>query len=150
MKDKLLQQFDEYLEKQDMLNKLTEQQKLNEYGYSEIHTICYIETLKEPNVTQIARKLKMTRGAVSKIAKKLQSRGLIEAYMLPENNQKVLYRLTDKGRELYDAHEIRHNLWLERDNMFLGQFTKEELLTIGAFMEHYNQYLEKQIEELSL
>ena len=32
MRNILLQQFDEYLEKQDVLNKLTEKQKLNEYG----------------------------------------------------------------------------------------------------------------------
>lgn len=38
----LLVLFDEYLEKQDVLSKLTEAEKLHDLGYSEIHTIVAI------------------------------------------------------------------------------------------------------------
>ena len=45
----LLVLFDEYLEKQDVLSKLTEAEKLHDLGYSEIHTIVAIQELEEAN-----------------------------------------------------------------------------------------------------
>ena len=63
----LLVLFDEYLEKQDVLSKLTEAEKLHDLGYSEIHTIVAIQELEEANVTAIAEKMHMTKGAISKI-----------------------------------------------------------------------------------
>lgn len=149
MRTILLQQFDEYLEKQDILNKLTEKQKLNEYGYSEIHAIYYIKTLEHPNATELSKHLKMTRGAISKITQKLQHKGLIESFLLPDNKQKVYFRLTEKGEEMFDAHEDRHQLWVERDMQFLEKFDQNYLQQISDFMNQYNEYLEMQISDLS-
>lgn len=148
MEQELLEEFKKYLEKQDMLNKLTENQSLNEHGYSEIHTIVAIETLKEANVTSIAGRLKMTRGAISKITKKLVSKGLITPYTIPGNKQKIFFQLTEEGKVLYEAHEVRHNLWLERDCKFLSAFPEETFAVIFDFMKQYNEYLESQITEL--
>ena len=74
----LLNQFAEFLEKQDMLSKLTENEKLHSYGYSEIHVIAAIGDLEEPNVTALAKTLRLTKGAVSKITKRLISSNVIE------------------------------------------------------------------------
>ncbi|EGT3616060.1 MarR family transcriptional regulator [Clostridium perfringens] len=144
----LLKQFAEFLEKQDMLSKLTESEKLHNYGYSEIHVVAAIGDLESPNVTEIARTLKMTKSAVSKITKKLISSNVIEAYTIPDNKQKIFFKLSDIGKFLYEEHDKRHKLWLERDNQFLNQFSKKQLNEISEFMELYNNYLEKQIEEL--
>lgn len=148
MNIQLLNQFKEYLEKQDMLNKLTESQKLNEFGYSEIHTISAIEDLEDPNVTAIAKELNMTRGAISKITKKLISKGLIEAYELPENKQKVFFKLTETGKALYWEHDKRHNEWENRDLQFLNQFPIEQLEKIYLFMTSYNTYLASKIKNI--
>lgn len=139
----------EFLEKQDMLNKLTENSKLNSFGYSDIHTIRAIEDLDKPNVTAIAETLKMTRGAISKICRKLQEKELIESYRMPGNMQKVFFRLTPSGKELYNAHEDRHILWEKRDLDFLSRFDKDELSGISDFMKRYNDYLQQQIDDLS-
>lgn len=144
----LLNQFAEFLEKQDMLSKLTENEKLHSYGYSEIHVVAAIGNLEEPNVTELARTLKMTKGAVSKITKKLLLSGVIEAYTIPENRQKIFFRLLEQGEFLYGEHEKRHQLWLERDEHFLAQFTEQQLAEISKFMSLYNGYLEEQIKEL--
>ncbi len=149
MEKNILEYFSEFLEKQDMLCKLTESQKLHNYGYSEIHTIRAIHDLPQPNVTAIAEYLKLTKGAISKITKKLISQGLIDTYMLADNNQKIFFSLKEKGEDLYREHEKRHSLWQERDNIFLASFSKQELENITFFMKKYNNYLEKQIDELS-
>ena len=87
MYDTLLDLFAEYLEKQDALSKLTEHEKLHEYGYSEIHTIAAIASLPEPNVTSIAQQMKMTKGAVSKIIKR---------FYPPRQSNPTSFRITNK------------------------------------------------------
>lgn len=145
----ILNQFSEFLDKQDMLNKLSESSKLNDYGYSEIHTIRSIGNLENPNVTEIAKTLKMTRGAISKITKKLLSNGVIEVYRLLDNKRKIFFKLTVTGNVLYEEHEKRHKLWMDRDCKFLKQFSSEKLEQISEFMLSYNDYLEQQIKELN-
>ena len=54
MNTELMNAFVKYMEKQEILSKLTEDEKLHGYNYSEIHTIAAIGDLTEPNVTQIA------------------------------------------------------------------------------------------------
>ena len=148
MNTALLNLFASYMEKQEILSKLTESEKLHGYNYSEIHTMDAIGKVAEPNVTGIAAYLHMTRGAISKIAKKLQQDGLIETYRLPDNQQKIFYSLTEKGKVLCDEHEKRHALWLQRDDEFLSQYDPEYLCQIERFMTDFNAYLEKKIEQL--
>lgn len=148
MREELLSQIKEFLEKQDILCKLTESRLLHEYGYSEIHTVQAVGTLDEPNVTEIARSLRMTRGAVSKITKKLTQKGLLEPYARPDNRQKVFFRLTPAGQSLYREHETRHQLWRVRDLQFLSQFSSKRLHKIEEFLRLYNAYLEESIQEL--
>ena len=145
----LLSQMGRFLEKQDMLNMLTESANLHGYGYSEIHTIKAIKELDEPNVTEISRRLNMTRGAISKITKKLMKQGLIESYQVPDNRQKIFFRLTKAGQPLYEDHEKRHAQWERRDLDFLGGFPEKDLSAFLSFMNDYNAYLQQQIDTLT-
>ncbi len=148
MNTELLNLFAEHMEKQEVLSRLTEDERLHGFSYSEIHTIAAIGDLEEPNVTNIADRMNVTRGAISKIAKRLQEQGLIEAYRREGNKQKVFFRLAESGRVLYDEHEKRHELWLKRDNAFLAQFGEQTIEQVESFMRAFNEYLEEQISEL--
>ncbi len=140
--------FVKYMEKQEILSKLTEDEKLHGYNYSEIHTIAAIGDLEEPNVTNIANHMNVTRGAISKITKRLLTQNLIEAYQQDGNKQKIFFRLTESGQFLHDEHEKRHNLWLKRDDAFISQFDKKAVKQVEEFMRTFNDYLEVQIAEL--
>ena len=131
MNNELLTLFASYMEKQEILSKLTESEKLHGYNYSEIHTIDAIGKIESPNVTGISEYMHMTRGAISKIAKKLQQDGMIDTYRLPDNQQKK-----------------RHELWLQRDNDFLEKYSDKYLEQLKEFMTDFNCYLEEQIERL--
>ena len=148
MNEELMNLFVKYMEKQEILSKLTEDEKLHGYNYSEIHTIAAIGDLQEPNVTHIANFMNVTRGAISKITKKLLEQNLIEAYQRDGNKQKIFFRLTKSGQFLYDEHEKRHNLWLKRDNNFIKQFDHKTIEQVEQFMSAFNDYLETQIVEL--
>ncbi len=145
----LLKEIALLLERQDMLSKLTESSCLDEYGYSETHCIDFIGRLEMPNVTKVAEHMRMTRGAVSKMTKKLSAKGLIEKYTVESNKKEIYFRLTDRGRVLFEEHAKRHRLWEKRDMEFLAGYRKEEIEAVYQFMKEFNGYLEQQIAELS-
>lgn len=145
----LLRELALMLERQDMLSKLTESQCLDEYGYSETHCIDYIGKLERPNVTRVAEHMGMTRGAISKMTKKLLARELIEKYTLETNRKEVYFRLTEKGKLLFEEHAKRHRLWEKRDMNFLARYSAEEVRTVYRFMQEFNGYLESQIAEIA-
>ena len=151
MKDReeLLKELALMLERQDMLSKLTENQCLDEYGYSETHCIDYIGRLELPNVTKVAEHMGMTRGAISKMTKKLLAKGLIEKYTLETNKKEVYFKLTDQGRLLFDEHAKRHQRWEKRDMEFLARYSVEDVRTVSRFMTEFNGYLEEQIETIT-
>ena len=144
---RLLQEIALMLEHQDMLSKLTESQCLDEYGYSETHCIDNIGRLELPTVTKIAEQMQMTRGAISKMTKKLLAKGLIEKYTLETNKKEVYFKLTERGKVLFKEHEKRHKQWEKRDMQFLSRYSKEETDTILKFMQEFNVYLDEQIEQ---
>ena len=137
MKDReeLLKEIALMLERQDMLSKLTENQCLDEYGYS--------------NVTKVAEHMGMTRGAISKMTRKLLAKGLIEKYTLETNKKEVYFKLTDQGRLLFDEHAKRHQRWEKRDMEFLARYSVEDVRTVSRFMTEFNGYLEEQIETIT-
>lgn len=145
----LLKEISLMLERQDMLSKLTESSCLDEYGYSETHCIDFIGRLELPNVTKIAEHMGMTRGAISKMTKKLLAKGLIEKYTLETNKKEIYFKLTDQGKLLFEEHAKRHRMWEKRDMEFLEKYGKEEVDVLYKFMKEFNGYLEQQIEELS-
>ena len=147
--ERLLKELALMLERQDMLSKLTESQCLDEYGYSETHCIDSIGRLELPNVTKVAEHMGMTRGAISKMTKKLLSKGLIEKYTRETNKKEIYFRLTEQGEVLFEEHDKRHRLWERRDIEFLSRYSKEDVETVYRFMKKFNDYLEQQIEDLA-
>ena len=64
------------LERQDMLSKLTENQCLDEYGYSEtMYRLYFLEDWKRLNVRRWRSTWGLTCGAISKMTKKLSPLG---------------------------------------------------------------------------
>jgi len=142
----LLSEIASMLQRQELLTKLTENVCLEEYSYSETHCIDYIGKAELPNVTKIAENMQMTRGAISKMTKKLLTKGLIEKYTLENNKKEVYFKLTENGMELFKEHEKRHKLWEQRDTQFLERYSVAEIDTVTKFMKEFNLYLEEQIE----
>lgn len=147
MKAELIILFKEFADKQERIKKLAKNEKIRDYNYSEIHTIAAIGDLDEPNVTNISNYLNMTRGGISKIAKKLIQQGLITTEQRNDNIQKIFYNLTPKGKLLYDEHSKTHECRFNRDKEFLNRFSEEQLKTVYDFMNQFNEYLDMQIHK---
>lgn len=75
-----------------------------QYTSVEVHTLKYIADNPGITVTELARDYGKTKGAVSQILKKIESKNLIYRETDPNNDNKLLLYLTEKGKILDQAH----------------------------------------------
>ncbi len=87
---------------------------LRGYKSSEVHCIDYIGRNADSNVTKLAESFYMTRGAISKLTKKLIKKGVIQSYQKPDNKKEIYFRLTEPGKAIYKIHEELHKEFRER------------------------------------
>lgn len=66
------------------------------------------ENLPPPKMSEIARHADVTTAAISQIAAQLEQKELVERYSMSGDRRTVYVRITDKGREFYEA-EVRHS-----------------------------------------
>lgn len=129
------------------LNKFKMEDCLEGYKSSEVHCIEYIGNNSDSNVTKLAESFYMTRGAISKLTKKLMTKELIECYQKQDNKKEIYFRLTLKGQEVFQIHEELHQEFLDRDKAVFEQVTDEQLDIILHFLERYSNHLDKEIEK---
>lgn len=123
---------------------------LKGYNPSEIHCIAYIGEDKDSNVTKLAESFDMTRGAISKLSKKLVKKGLIESYQKRDNKKEVYFKLTEQGKAICSIHAEMHKEFKDRDQPFFEQVTEEQLDVILGFAEKYNVHLDAEIKKLGV
>ncbi|MBO0431229.1 MarR family transcriptional regulator [Enterococcus sp. DIV0660C] len=132
------------------LNKLTMEKRLEGYQPSEVHCIEFIGKNQDSNVTKLASSLFMTRSAISKITKKLVTKGYIESYQKPDNKKEIYFKLTEKGRAVFDVHERTHEEFQKRDQAIFDQVTEQQYEELARFLVKYDQHLNQEIEKLDL
>jgi DNA-binding MarR family transcriptional regulator len=75
---------------------------------SEIHTIETIGKHPGINVTRLAERMGVTKGAVSQMLKRLVHKKLISKRMIAGNEKEVAIELTDLGRTAFEHHKALH------------------------------------------
>ena len=129
------------------LNKFKMEDSLKGYKSSEVHCIEYIGRNVDSNVTKLAESFYMTRGALSKIAKKLIKKGIIESYQKPDNQKEIYFSLTPQGKVIYQIHEELHKEFQERDKAVFDQVTEEQFDIMLSFVEKYSRHLDAEIKK---
>ena len=129
------------------LNKSKMEDSLKGYKSSEVHYIEYIGKNADSNVTKLAESFYMTRGAISKMTKKLIRKGVIESYQKPDNKKEIYFRLTEQGQVIYKVHEELHKEIQERDKAVFEQVTEEQFDNMLSFVEKYSRHLDAEIKK---
>lgn len=145
--EQVMMGFRDLLNKTVWLNKFKMEESLKGYKSSEVHCIEYIGRNVDCNVTKLAEYFYMTRGAISKLTKKLIKKGVIESYQKPDNKKEIYFRLTEKGKGVYNIHEELHKEFQERDKVVFEKVTDEQFNSMISFVENYNQHLDEQIKK---
>ncbi|SCY54064.1 DNA-binding transcriptional regulator, MarR family [Paenibacillus polysaccharolyticus] len=123
---------------------------LQGYKPSEVHCIEFIEKNVDSNVTKLAESMYMTKGAISKLTKKLIEKGLIKDYQKTNNKKEVFFKLTQQGRVVFDIHEKLHKEFQERDESVFKHVTEEQFDHMLDFIELYSKHLDTEIKKQGL
>ncbi|AQR94861.1 MarR family transcriptional regulator [Clostridium saccharoperbutylacetonicum] len=142
--------FRELYNKMAWLNKSKMEDSLKGYKSSEVHYIECIGKNVEPNVTKLAESLYMTRGAISKMTKKLIEKGIVESYQKPDNKKEIYFKLTEQGQKIYKIHDKLHKEFQERDKVVFEKVTEEQFDSMLTFINKYSEHLDKEIKKLDL
>ncbi len=138
-----------------IMNKLKEAEKIPlNYGSgeklysSEIHTIAYIGRHPDINVTNLAKMVGVTKGAISQAIKKLEKKKLVERYQNPTNNKEILLRLTKKGEIDYHGHEAYHAKYDAQFFEALEKLTPEQIQFIEYLLQEMETTINRQFKQL--
>lgn len=108
---------------------------------AEMHVIKVIKENEDIHVTGIADILGVTKGAVSQIANKLLSKGVIIKEKDTSNMSRIILKLTEKGEKVYDIHAQFHHELDDLINSTLSEASDEN----REFLQNFLDKLEKRI-----
>lgn len=145
--DQVISGFRDLYNKLVWLNKSKMEVSLKGHKPSEVHCIEYIGKHADANVTKLAEHFYMTRSAISKIAKKLMEKGLIESFQKPDNKKEIYFRLTEQGEAVNRVHEELHGEFRERDRAVFEQVTEAQYASMLSFVERYSRHLDAEIKK---
>ena len=128
-----------------LLRKPIMEKAMTGFSLSEIAYMEYIALHPDANVTRLAAALYMTRGAISKITKKLEKKGMITSYQKPDNKKELYFALTAEGQKIDAIHRQLHQDFLAADQKVFSAFSDSELTTVLRFVDAYNQHLNQEL-----
>ena len=130
----------------------TEKTKRNYNGIelypSEIHTLVFIHDHHALNMTAMAQKLGVTKGAINKLINKLEDKGLLTRYKQTHNSKNTYFKLTEKGLIAYDGHERFHRDFFGEPSEGFSSFVAEHEDVILKMLHLTKEYLKEHIEKI--
>ncbi|MFT3985585.1 MAG: MarR family transcriptional regulator [Lachnospiraceae bacterium] len=102
---------------------------------AEIHLIDFIGNNSGCCVSDIAKSMQVTKGAVSQIVKKLEKKGYVVKTDDAGNKAKVIVRLTEKGRIAFNGHRQFHDHIDQRIFSIIDTYSEKDCQAICAFLQ---------------
>ncbi len=145
----LLERLIKIFEKYDILIGLESAVNFEGLNYSEVHTLDLIGSVEDVNGILLSKKMNMTKGALSKITKKLLEKGLIESYKKNGNKKEIYFKLSESGGIIYEKHRRIHEEGIVRDKELFSSFSQEERAIILRFMDKAIEDIDLKIDLIS-
>jgi DNA-binding MarR family transcriptional regulator len=114
----------------------------------EAHTLGFIQDQEGITATELARNTHRTKGGISKLISKLESKGFVERVNEVNNRRTYRLYLTEDGKRACETHRDydRTHMLIMINNM-LQDCTEEEIRAFFKVMTTRNRIIEKQFED---
>jgi DNA-binding MarR family transcriptional regulator len=89
----------------------------------------------------------LTRAGISKISKRLLSKGFIESYQEPDNSKEIYFQLTESGQSVYDEHKKIHNQIRREWSSFFQRYSDDEQAAILRFLTDLNDFYSQSADQ---
>ncbi|KGX87508.1 hypothetical protein N784_14780 [Pontibacillus litoralis JSM 072002] len=89
---------------------------------------------------QLAKRLEVTKGAVTQLVSRLEKKHLVERTRHPDDSRAIQLTLTEKGREAFQIHEQRHH---EFQNKLLEELSPEEIAVFEKCVHTFTNVLKE-------
>ena len=109
---------------------------------AEIHSLATICDLAPLSLTELARTLRVTKGAASQLLARLEDKGLVCKEPAPDNRSRIVIQPTPLGRRAQEAHMSFH---AEHDQEFLarlGSLSNEQYETFSRICRWMDQWMD--------
>lgn len=116
------------------------------FSGAEIHLVEIIGDNEGLSVTDIAKLLDITKGAVSQTLKKLSTNGVIQKSESPDNSSKFQVNLTITGKIAYYSHKNWHDQMDGGFKLYLEQLGQEKIEIIDEFLTMAITFLKQGIQ----
>lgn len=110
--------------------------------HSEIHFINSLPLDEGLNVTQIAERLGVTKGAVTQVSDKLLKKKLITKYKEEFNQKEVYVKLTVDGKKAYKEHKKHHHEISMQISKYMDSLSDKQINAIFGLVDIIDTNLE--------
>lgn len=114
---------------------------------TEIHTVVEVGDNPGLNITTLAQKKGITKGAASQMVYKLVDKGLINKSVSPVSDTEVSLTLTESGELAYEAHGRYHE---DKNNQFfqvLSEMPEATIREMEKILSEFDKMLDNQLED---
>ncbi|OEU44581.1 MAG: hypothetical protein BBJ60_12020, partial [Desulfobacterales bacterium S7086C20] len=111
---------------------------------NEIHTISAVGENSMCNISKLARKMGVTKAAISQTIRKLQKKGYLRKLRDENSRREILVVLTEKGKHAHQGHK---SVWKRSCLRFLPDVTDEQIAAFNVVAEKINASADIQIDE---
>lgn len=104
-----------------------------------MHVLSALESGESTGI-DLAKRLNVTRGGVTRAAKKLEKYSLISANHHADDRKKIFYSLTDNGRQIAQVHDKMHqHLKDTLMKAMTAKYSEKQLQLVANFLKDLSE-----------
>lgn len=138
-----------------MVNKYNAMEKFPvDYGtgasfyHSERHMLDVFAEHPELNITDLAKRVGVTKGAISQVVSKLEKKGAVERYKDSRDDKQVLVRLTKLGQTITNHHQQVNEKTINQLCTVIEENPQEEVDFICELFDWIEDHLDEGLKQM--
>lgn len=117
--------------------------------HSERHMLDRVGDNPDMNITDLARASGVTKGAISQIVKKLETKGIIRRYKKASNDKEVFIELTEAGKDAYEERSMTNIEKIRPLRDELMRHSDEKVVFLVSIFHWLDEFMDETREKMT-